>query len=416
MRQRVAEPHLREAGRRVEVIAAIERRLAQHPKDEAAQELKAKFYDELTEADYEAAVEPGKAAHHFDHLHVHEKGLALLADPQQWKRGAEYLRIAARGMPEAGPSLYVRIAKACQQAGEFRDAWHNYELAKQAGKKAGPQNLSQEDRDLYFHVVKMLADSARDDGDVEKAIENYRLYTEAPAADVETYRTLADLYERHKDVWSALHATEHAMIHGKKSDPDLLARKDRYYYSITPEELKQRWESVQNWFDFDYCVRKARALLERHGNDMELIDWASHLVELAHTAQPSNLTVRLLRARVRRLRGEIPEAIELLEGIRADRPERFASNEEEESWYTACKLLGDLYINDKPDVALQCFLEYKKYPKSGADTFYKLGMAYEALGDWTRAARCYEQVTAYESHPLAPAAFDALDRLRTASG
>jgi hypothetical protein len=43
---------------------------------------------------------------------------------------------------------------------------------------------------------------------------------------------------------------------------------------------------------------------------------------------------------------------------------------------------------------------------------YRLGQAYEELGDRVRATRCYKQVTAFESHPLAPDAHDALQRLQ----
>jgi len=65
----------------------------------------------------------------------------------------------------------------------------------------------------------------------------------------------------------------------------------------------------------------------------------------------------------------------------------------------------------KPDQAILCFQEYRKHAKSGADTIYKMGVAYENLGDYARARKCYETVAAYESHPLAPEASSALHRL-----
>ena len=43
---------------------------------------------------------------------------------------------------------------------------------------------------------------------------------------------------------------------------------------------------------------------------------------------------------------------------------------------------------------------------------YRLGQAYEQVGDPARAIKCYEQVTAYDGHPLAPDAREALYRLR----
>jgi tetratricopeptide (TPR) repeat protein len=78
------------------------------------------------------------------------------------------------------------------------------------------------------------------------------------------------------------------------------------------------------------------------------------------------------------------------------------------------RLLGDLYLQElgRPDLAVPCYQEFRKSSKSGADTIYKLGQAHEMLGDLPRAKKCYEQVTAYESHPLAPDAREALYRLQ----
>jgi tetratricopeptide (TPR) repeat protein len=416
MKRRVGLPQLTLPGRRMEAIAAVERRLTTDPQNTDAWELKQPLYADLTEADYDSLAGPDQAVRFFDYRYVQELGMALLNDATHWRRGLEYLRLAARGMPEHAPSLYVRMAKTSEKMGDYRGAWDNYEVAKRAGKAVGPKNLAAEDREMYFQVVRMLADSRQKEGKIDEALENFKLYTEYEKAGRETYRSLTDLYERKEDAWSALHALEHALSYPGAADPDLLERKDRYYYSVTPQELKERWEAVHKWFDIDYCIRKARTLLEKHSDDLELAAWASHLLDLVRVAQPANVTVRLLLARVHRLRGEIPEAITMLEEIRQNKPERFGSSDEQESWYAACKILGDLYLNDKPELALECFQEYRNSAKSGADTWYKMGQCYEALGDWARAAKCYQQVTGYTSHPLAPAAHDALDRLRTASG
>jgi tetratricopeptide (TPR) repeat protein len=194
----------------------------------------------------------------------------------------------------------------------------------------------------------------------------------------------------------------------------LRARKDKYYYSITPEQLRERREAVFKWFDVDYCLQKARTLLDRHAGDLDLLDWANHLMELARVMRPSSFTVKLLAARLKRLRGENAEAIQMLEEIRTNKPEKFPSNEDEEAWYGAHKLLGDLYLHEKPDQAVECLLQFRNSARSGADTMYKLGVAFEKLGDLARAAKCYEHVTAYESHPLYSASVEALRRVRGA--
>jgi tetratricopeptide (TPR) repeat protein len=412
MRQRVGEPQLAQPGRRMDAIAAVERRLAVQPEDAAAWDLKRLLYSDLTEEEYRQAVPEGAAAD-FDHTYAYQLGMTLLDDPARWQRGAAYLRMAARGLPANAPGLFVHVARAAEKHHDYRGAWEAYEQAKQAGRTVGPKNLTDEDRQLYFAVVKMLADSAKEDGNLDAAIENYNLYLQCERAGVATYRQLADLYERRGDAWSALRCTEQGLVYDA-ADADLLQRKDKYYYSVMPEELRQRWEAVKTWFDVDYCLRKARWLLDRGGADLDLLDWASHLLDLAQVARSDSFTVRLLRARVRRLRGETAEAIALLEEVHGKRPEVFPNKEEEDSWYLACRMLGDLYLEDRPDLAVQCLLEFRKSPKSGADTLYKLGMAYERLGDVGRAVKCYRQVIAFEQHPLAPDAHDALARLQAA--
>jgi tetratricopeptide (TPR) repeat protein len=414
MIRRVGAPQVAEPGRRMEAIAAVERRLAVG-NDEDVWALKRLLYNDLTEAEYLEAVEPDKPAGHFDHEYCRQLGLALIADPNRWERGGEYLRLAAHGLQNLGPGLYVQIAQASERAGNFKGVWQNYELAKLAGRSAGPKNLSAEERALYFAVVKALAEDADKHDELDKAIEDYRLYTEFERAGLETYRTLAGLYERNKDPWGALHATEQGLVYDS-TDKDLLERKDRYYYSVSPEEVRQRWDDVRKWFDVNYCLEKARWILDKQAEDLELLDWAEHLVRLAQVVRSESLAVRVLRARILRRRGEVAQAIDMLEEVRVNRPEKFPSTDEEDAWYLSNRLLGDLYLHEKPDVAVECFQEYRKSPKSGADTLYKLGVAYENLGDRPKAVKCYQLVAAYESHPLAPEANDALNRLRQPAG
>ena len=88
-------------------------------------------------------------------------------------------------------------------------------------------------------------------------------------------------------------------------------------------------------------------------------------------------------------------------------------DEDEEAWYQSCQLLSDLYLEvGRPDLAVPCLIDFRQSSKSGARTLYKLGQAYEQLGDRAKAAKCYKQVTAYEGNPLAPDANDALQRLQ----
>jgi tetratricopeptide (TPR) repeat protein len=231
---------------------------------------------------------------------------------------------------------------------------------------------------------------------------------------LETLRTLAALYEARGDPLSAVRATEQALIY-KPKDKDLLERKEKYYFSLALNDVQAKLDLVRSWFDLDYCLRKSRQLLDGKSPDLDLLDWGQHLAELARVVQPENRAAKLLLARALIRRGEKEPAVALLTTIRDPKPEQFASGEEEEAWFMASRLLGELYLYDlgRADLAVPCFQDFRKSSKSGADTSYKLGQAYEQLGDHTRAKKCYEQVTAYDGHPLAPDAREALYRLQT---
>jgi tetratricopeptide (TPR) repeat protein len=410
--RRVGAPQLAIPGRRMEAIAAVERQLATAAEDAAAWDLKRVLYSELTESEYLTQVVEGKPPESFDHPYVLQVGLALTSDPDRWEVGCDYLRIAATGLPAQAPTLYLAIARAYEKSGKFAEVWQAYEAIKKIGQAFGPKNFAPEDRHTYFAVIKALGEDAAKRGDTGAALENFRLFAEYERAGIQTHRTLAELYERQGDAWSALHATEQGLVYDA-TDQDLLARRDRYYYSVTPQELQARQEQVRKWFDVAYCKQKARWLLDHQGENLELLDWATHLADLAQVMEPAGLMVRVLRARVLRRRGENDLAIALLEEVRGNKPESFAAGEEEDAWFLSCRMLGDLYLNVKPDQAIICFQEYRKHGKSGADTVYKMGVAYENLGDFARARKCYETVVGYEGHPLGPEAHSALHRLQT---
>jgi len=422
MKRRVGIPTLASPGGRMEAIAAVERQLANIPDDPGAWDLKRILYSEFMEKDYG---EPGASttgAADFDHEYVHQLGLALLDDKERWQRGCEYLRIAGRGLPAKAPAFFILMAKAHERAGATQAMWEHYHKAMEAGKAAKPANLSAEDKEALFAAVKQLGEHAMSQGNTDEALACFKFYSEYERAGLETYRTLADLFEKkgkessdhgEDPIWLALHCTLHALTYDAK-DKDLVERRDRYYYSISAPELKKRLDHVYKWFDVDYCKQKARWVLEKGGGDLDLLDWASHLVELAVTAEPDSLSARVLRARIQRMRGESDQAVETLEKIRANKPEKFKTTEEEEAWFLAHRLLGEMYVDEKPDQAVMCLLEFRNSPKSGANTMYNLGKAYENLGDKNRALRCYEQVVAFEGNPLVYDAQEAMDRLRGA--
>jgi tetratricopeptide (TPR) repeat protein len=394
----------------MEAIAAVERHLTENANDPGGVALKKFLYQDLTEADYDSYTGVGLAASFIDHAYLQQLGLALINDDTRWQRGGEYLRLAARGQPALGPTLFVHIAQAHQRAGHGEQARHNYELAKRAGQSVGPGNLADAERLAYFSTVKLLGEEALSRNDIDAAIEDFQLYSESERSGIETLRTLAGLYERKGDPLSALRATDRALLYDSR-DPDLLERKDRYYYSVLPEQLRARLEQVKAGFDFDYCLRKSRTILDRY-TDLEWLDVAHHLTRLALIVKPESMAAAVLLARVRLRLGERDQAIALLEQVRAAKSETM-SGEDEDAWFQDCQLLGDLYLElARPDMAVPCLVDFRKSSKSGARTLFKLGQAYEQLGDLARAKRCYEQVTAYDGNPLAPEAQEAIYRLQ----
>ncbi len=279
----------------------------------------------MTEEEYNAFAGEGIVAPHFDHEYVQQLGLALIDDNTRWQRGGEYLRMAARGLPALGPTIFVQIAQAHQRAGHADDARHNYELAKRAGLAVGQKDLADAERQAYFATVKLLGEDALARDDLDAAIENYHLYAESERSGLETLRTLATLHEKKGDALSAMRVTDQALVAYNAKDKDLLERKDRYYYSVMPEQVRARLESVRLWFDFDYCLRKARSILDGRYTDLEWLDVAHHMVQLALVVKPESLTVKILLAKVLLRYGEREKALTVLEDMRHPKPEKFAS-------------------------------------------------------------------------------------------
>jgi tetratricopeptide (TPR) repeat protein len=413
LNRRVGSVQLGLPGRRMEAIAAVERRLQEVPQDSEAWTLKRLLYADLTEADYNASCPNGRPAANFDHDYSQQLGLALIEDSSRWQRGAEFLRIAAHGLPALGPSIFTQIARAQQQAGHADEALRCYEMAKQAGKAVGPKSLAESERQAYFGAVKLLAETASSRCDLEAAIENYHLYTEYERSGLETLKVLTDLYERKGDSLGALRVNEQALVYNGK-DKELLERKERYYWSVQPDDLKARLDSYGKSSDVDYCIRKATSLQNFQKADLESIDWAEHLAALAQVVRPEGIVPKVLRGRAVLRRGDRDGAVALFEEVYTNKPEKFPSRDDEDAWFTSCQQLGRLYIElGQPEKAVPCLNDFRKSPKSGADTMYNLGQAHEALGDYPRAIKCYEHVLAYEGHPRFYDARAAVSRLQT---
>lgn len=416
LKKRMGESLLRERTHLYSAIAAVEQALAQEPRDANAWELKPLLYTHVTLGNYEveAGTEALRAASVFDHGYCAESGSALLSDPQRWRRGVELLRIATRGLPQQGPAFLRVAAQAAEQHGDPALAKELLAQLIALVRQLGVKELSPDAKEAYFAVVKQAAERAYNAGNAEEAIRYFSLYSESDNSGQDTVRLLAELYEKREDVPNALFYNERCLMYDG-SNSLYLERKDRYYYSLMPEQYAEHAERLNKVFDLGYCVSKAKKLLEAKNSGPEQHDWALHLARLALAADPEHLQALVLAARAKLRRGEAEDALPLLEQARALKA-KIKSGDDEEAWHLACRLLGDLYLQaGQPDKALQCLADFRASAKSGADTIYKMAQAQEQLGERLKAKKLYENVAAYEGHPLAAEAQYAADRLATMS-
>lgn len=395
--RRLGEAELAKPGRRLDALAAVERRLQQVPDDPAAVGLRRELYAGLTEAEVAAGTPP-----EFNFDHVEQLGLALINDPDpaRVERGMAYLRMAGRGLPARGPTLFRTLADLATKLGRPDEAAGYLGQVKRAGLTAGVANLPADQKAAYVGAVKELADAAEARGDFATAVDDYRLYLEAAGEDVAKLKHLADLHARAGgplDILNALAITERGLLYSK-ADPELLAKKDSLYYSLDPATVREKREGVSPWFDVPYCLKKANAVAGQPDADLDTLDYGLHLARLARVLRPDSNAVRYAEGRLLLRRGEKPAGLSLLEDVR-ESPR--GSGDEEDAWFLATRFLGDLYLDDlgRPDLAVQCFRDFREYQKSGADTLYRLGQAYEAAGDTTNAVKAYKAVTAYSGHP-----------------
>lgn len=413
--RRVGSAELAKPGRRLDAIRAAELTLAESADDPGTLALREQFYAGLTLAEYRDGLPTSKArpAEAFSHAYALQLGRDCLSQPDQRARGIEFMEMAAHGLPEQRPVIYKELAEAHEKVGDHAGMLYYLEQVKAAGLALGPNDLRGDVRDAYYTATYRLAHEAIARGDLDRAIDELHQYTEYEKSGIETLRTLADLYERKGDALKALRVTDKALeFFGASKDADLVERKDRYYASVDLGEVTRSSEGVRRSLDWSYCLEKGRLALERGGDDLDTLDWATHLARLANILKPGYLPARLLLARVLLRRGESQEALRELEDIREAKP---SGGEEQDAWYAAVQILARLYLDeyDQPQLALGCLNDFKASPKSGADTFYHMGRAYERLGNAQAAIRAYEQVTVYTKHPLYYDALQAINRLKS---
>lgn len=414
MVRRLGEAELAKPGRRMDAIAAVERALAKTPDDPTALELKTLLYAGLTEPEFLAAVPPSPAAPptEFNYEYAEQLGLALVDsdDPERVDRGMAFLRIAGRGLPERGPWIFTRLAQAAERRNDADSARGYLEQVKRAGLLVTPQRLAADQQALYFAALKKLVDLATARGDFQAAVDDQRTYIEGGKEDVNSLRQLAELNAKNGDVLNALLITERGLIYSK-TDPDLLAKRDSYYYSVNVDKVRAARDKIAPWFDVAYCLKKAKAVADQKEPDLETIEYGLHLAKLARVMQPESHAGMVAEARLLLRKGERDAGVSLLEDVRE---QKRGSGEEEDAWFLATRILGDLYLNElnRPDLAVAAFSSYREYQKAGAETLFQLARAHEANGNTAAAIKSYDAVTAYKDHPRYWEATEAARRLK----
>ncbi len=409
--RRLGEPQLDLPGRRIEAIAAVERQLLKTPDDAAALELRALLYSGLTESEFLAASHDAPPSE-FNYDYVEQLGLALVDEPDAHRaeRGMGYLRIAGRGLAERAPSIFHKLADVATRQGDREAARGYLEQVKRTGLLIGPARLNAEQKASYLKGLKHLVEDGTARGDYANAVEDMRTLIEGGQEDVNSLRQLAELNALNNDVLNALLICERGLLYSK-TDRDLLAKKDSYYYSVGLDKVKSVREKIQPWFDVEYCLKKAKAVVDQKEPDLETLDYGLHLVRLARLMKPDLLGGIVAEARLLLRKGERDAAVSLLEDVR-EKPK--GSGDEEDAWFLATRILGEMYLNElnRPDLAVVAYGSYRDYHKAGAETLYQLALAHEANNNPNSALKCYESVATYKEHPRYWDATEAARRLK----
>ncbi len=399
LRKRVGDPLLR-AGRRMDAIAALESVGRGGPLEPDVQQLKSQLYADINAAEYdrEAGPEPWQQAAFFDHKFVYDQGLDLLDDPQRWQRGAELLQIAVRGQPKHAPAVLKLVAEAAAKHGDAMAERATLEDVKTWAKRLGLKELSEESKGAYFAAVRQLGEAAYREGRTEEALENLLLCIEDPQSGAATLRMIAELYEKQGHIIQTLLYNEQCLMYDAKN-PDYLARRDRVYVSLQPEDIRQHADKIGKLIDISYLVTKAKQLVESKSSGPEQFEWAVHLCGLVTALDPNKVAAWVLIGRVQLRLGHAEAGVQSLEMAyqlgKANKP----GGDDLEAWYLACRILGDHYLQQgRHAEALECFTDFSHSSKSGAETYYKMGQAAEHLGELAKAKKHYLSANMYD-HP-----------------
>jgi len=322
-----------------------------------------------------------------------------------------FLRLAARADPMRAMQIFKDLTDTALSQNRTEEAAGYLGQIKRIGLAVGPTRLPADAKAVYLAALKKLADDAAARKDYVSAVDDFRLQLEAGQEDATSLRKLAEWYVLAGDPLNALLIVERGLLYAK-TDADLLAKKDSYYFSVDPEQVARVKDKVSGWFDVAYLFRKSKQIVDQRDVDVDTADYGLHLVRLGRLFQPQSQVGMVTEARLMLRKGERDKGLSLLEDLR-ELP-RGSGNDEEDAWFLAVRMLGEMYLDElqRPDLAVNCFTLYREYQKSGADTLFSLGRAHEAAGNIPAAIKAYEAIDMYANHPRRWEAADAARRLK----
>jgi hypothetical protein len=318
--------------------------------------------------------------------------------------------MAGRGLPERGASIFTQLADVAEKAGQHAEARGYLDQVKRVGVQLGVNRLGAAERPLFLAALRRLVESHASTGDFASAASDQELFIQSGNNDLKSMRRLAELYAQSGDVLNAVRIVESGLLEAK-ADADLLAKKDSYYYSLAVDRVAGAKERIASWFDVPYCLAKANAVANQKEPDLDTLEYGRHMARLARAVKPELHSAMVAEARIQLRMGERDAAISMLEDVRE---QKRGSGDEEDAWFLATRILGDVYLNEleRPDLAVRAYTDYREYSKSGGETLFQLGRAHEATGNFPAAIKAYEAVTAYQQHPRYWDATEAVSRLK----
>lgn len=324
---------------------------------------------------------------------------------------AQLYGIAELGLPEERLRIWFSLFQLEEAGSPGARGW--LERILELSRSIGVGRLSAQDREVYFFACKKMAEIALASGESGLAIANLEAYSASPSSGLATLETLWNLYAKVGDLVSAVRPIEAALIYELPASERSVwqARKRELYGKLRAQDVLPRWSEVGRNFDFHYCYQCARECWEAAD-----IEATMRWLDLAALGGGSFLRgVNLLLGRVHYRGGRSADAAACWTAAMDKRPKKWHDSAEEEAYFQACRLLGDLYLDElgEPAKAAECYRQYQGYVKSGAETLFRLGRALEAAGRPTEARKWYDMVLVYPSHPRAADARSALARLQT---